>query len=817
MKKITFLLLLLTGLKGYPQLTLIKNLATAEVPSLNTISNNALYNNKAYYLGKNTVSSTPLYSSDGTDVGTTLVKELGVSYPSNMFTPSELALFTKTSNKLFFLKSQTNDDFTSRTTEIWVTDGTSVNTTMIASRVTAGSSIFPYLLRTNDSFGDLNGASENFINDKLIFIGYNPDLPTVTSTNMILYISDGTAIGTTPLLSSSGEKIYTSSIGRKLNGKYYFSGRTTLDFNSGTRLWVTDGTQAGTHIVNTSQADPSFFVDNAMSSAINGKILFWGGNSATGYEVWETDGTDAGTVLFREFVAGSNDSQPNYGNALNFFHDGTKVYFLLQLDNATPNFQLWATDGTSVNTAKLIDLNTLNELPEDVSLANGKFYFRTRGKKIFVSDGTAAGTYFVKTLNKNANPIIKNYNGSLFYDDYDVSTITNNELWRCDGTTSNTTRIFDIYPGTITTTISNSSNPRNFFILGGDLFFVANIAGGAKLYKFRGDFTFNGSTDTSWNVGTNWNATITPGINDLVTIPSGQTVNVNSNGFFKNAIINGNVNLVSGNLDVYGDAILSNSAKMTLNANNLNLKGNLSSISGNISSYIITNTTGKVFVENLDTSRGNVSLPIGTVANFNPVTISNLGVSDIFSARVETGIASNYVGEVQGNAITEKGVNATWFISEGVAGGSNSNIQLQWNGSQELANFDRPNAKMGHYNGSVWESLIGTFSGANPYVYSVNGVSNFSPFAILNDQFLGTTEFEFNAFKLYPNPSNGEFTMKTTPEMLGAKVVIFNAMGQKIKSFELLTLETMQNLNSGLYIISIEKEGKKAVKKLIVK
>ena len=262
---------------------------------------------------------------------------------------------------------------------------------------------------------------------------------------------------------------------------------------------------------------------------------------------------------------------------------------------------------------------------------------------------------------------------------------------------------------------------------------------------------------------------------------------------------------------------MSNTAKITLNTNNLNLKGTTSSISGNPTSYIVTNGTGKVSVENVNTARGVVTLPIGTATNYNPITLLNSGTSDTFSARVVNGVAQNYTGETQGTAITEKGVNATWFINEGTVGGSNANIQLQWNDTQELSNFDRPTTKMGHYNGTVWESLSGTLAGANPYTYAVNGVTSFSPFAILNDVFLGTSQFEAGVFKLYPNPSNGEFTIQTTQEMIGAKADVYNVMGQKIKSFELSGIETKQNLNSGFYIIIFEKEGKKGIQKLTIK
>lgn len=74
-----------------------------------------------------------------------------------------------------------------------------------------------------------------------------------------------------------------------------------------------------------------------------------------------------------------------------------------------------------------------------------------------------------------------------------------------------------------------------------------------------------------------------------------------------------------------------------------------------------------------------------------------------------------------------------------------------------------------------------------------------------------------NKFNLYPNPSNGDFTIQTTSEMIGAKAEVYNVMGQKIKSFELSGIETKQNLNQGFYIIAIEKDGKKTTQKITIK
>lgn len=87
----------------------------------------------------------------------------------------------------------------------------------------------------------------------------------------------------------------------------------------------------------------------------------------------------------------------------------------------------------------------------------------------------------------------------------------------------------------------------------------------------------------------------------------------------------------------------------------------------------------------------------------------------------------------------------------------------------------------------------------------------------LDQVILETENFETNEFKLYPNPCIGDFTIQTSPEMIGATSDVYNLLGQKIKSFEITELETKQNLNPGVYVIVIEKEGKKHTQKIVVK
>ena len=71
-------------------------------------------------------------------------------------------------------------------------------------------------------------------------------------------------------------------------------------------------------------------------------------------------------------------------------------------------------------------------------------------------------------------------------------------------------------------------------------------------------------------------------------------------------------------------------------------------------------------------------------------------------------------------------------------------------------------------------------------------------------------------FKIYPNPSNGNFGIEVDQDLIGSKATIYNLLGQKVKYFELKSTTTNQTLNKGIYLLEIEKEGIKTTKKLIV-
>ena len=72
-----------------------------------------------------------------------------------------------------------------------------------------------------------------------------------------------------------------------------------------------------------------------------------------------------------------------------------------------------------------------------------------------------------------------------------------------------------------------------------------------------------------------------------------------------------------------------------------------------------------------------------------------------------------------------------------------------------------------------------------------------------------------NNLKLFPNPSNGDFTIQSSDEMIGANVSIYTILGQNIKSFELNSTNFKNTLNNGIYFVEIMQGDEMHVVKLV--
>ena len=83
---------------------------------------------------------------------------------------------------------------------------------------------------------------------------------------------------------------------------------------------------------------------------------------------------------------------------------------------------------------------------------------------------------------------------------------------------------------------------------------------------------------------------------------------------------------------------------------------------------------------------------------------------------------------------------------------------------------------------------------------------------------LGTVDFSLNATQIYPNPSNGHFTIKTKTGL--DKINVYSQVGVFIKTIEVNNLDAVEvkinGLSSGVYLLELLNASDKSWKKIII-
>jgi ELWxxDGT repeat protein/VCBS repeat-containing protein len=448
------------------------------------------------------INGQELWKSDGTEVGTVLVKDIWVGGSSN---PSNL---TNVDGMLFF----TADDGI-HGTELWKSDGTEAGTVLVKDIWTSGGNInipSPHFLTdvngtlffmaddgiTGYELWKSDGTEAGTLLVKDIRAGsVGAGASSLTNVNGTLFFtaddgingrelwrSDGTEAGTVlvkDILVGSGESnhYYLTNV----NGTLFF---VANDGINGPELWKSDGTEAGTVLVAVTMAGSSSTSSPANLTDVNGTLFFTVDDGINGYELWTSDGTEAGTVLVKDILAGSGWSNPwNLTNV-----NGT-LFFTAE-DGSTGR-ELWTSDGTEAGTRLVKDIwvgGSSN--PSNLTNVDGTLFFWAddgiTGVELWKSDGTEAGTLLVADIMAGSRGAIHpsysslaNVNGTLFFTADDGTT--GYELWKSDGTETGTLLVRDINTGSV------GSNPSNLTNVDGILFFRAEDGiAGQELWKSDG-------------------------------------------------------------------------------------------------------------------------------------------------------------------------------------------------------------------------------------------------------------------------------------------------------------------------------------------
>jgi len=199
--------------------------------------------------------------------------------------------------------------------------------------------------------------------------------------------------------------------------------------------------------------------------------------------------------LVRNINTGGGGANSSFPSA--FVDLGGTIFFVA--DSPVRGRELWKSDGTEAGTVLVRDIDPrtnksgIGDRPELAAVGNTLFFVANDGEhgfELWKSDGTEAGTVMVADIAPGGSSFdVQDIQflpvGDLLFFGADNGT-DGNELWRSDGTSEGTVMVKDIYPG------AEGSVLGNFTAMNDLLFFTAidgQGADGNELWRSDGSGT----------------------------------------------------------------------------------------------------------------------------------------------------------------------------------------------------------------------------------------------------------------------------------------------------------------------------------------
>ncbi|MHB1559579.1 MAG: ELWxxDGT repeat protein [Isosphaeraceae bacterium] len=324
---------------------------------------------------------------------------------------------------------------------LWSTDGTAGNTAPVGSSLPTPLDIVGF---NNQAyyFSTSNG--------QVVFGTVSP--------------SGESQVGTAPITGIVGAVASGSSL--------YFVGPATAS-GKATQLWATDGTAAGTRLVEDFQSISPLGVPLNLTDA-NGTLFFTLEGADGQEELWKSNGTAAGTAMVKALGLDATYSG-YYGYLTSLKAIGGTVFF--DAADSAHGAELWASDGTPQGTRLVQDINPgpAGSDPQRFVSFNNRLYFAAhdgsspQANQLWTSDGTAAGTGLVAAF----SPGITTGSSAIFPGSTDYvmlgsqlllpmeDGVHGTELWATNGTAAGTTLLAPV-------------NPRAFAVLGSEAYFLGS-------------------------------------------------------------------------------------------------------------------------------------------------------------------------------------------------------------------------------------------------------------------------------------------------------------------------------------------------------
>ncbi|QSQ25865.1 HYR domain-containing protein [Pyxidicoccus parkwayensis] len=321
-----------------------------------------------YFPVNDGVHGVELWTSNGTEAGTHLVKDIrpgpGSSRPSFLFDMGHGALLFRADDGVLGW-------------EPWTSHGTAEDTRLLKDILPGpeGSGGPAFSAR-------IGGRTWFLAND-----GIHGGEPWVTDgtpagTRMVRDINPGAA---------DSFAIKFTAVG----GRVVFQAD---DGEHGNELWVSDGTEAGTRLLkDIFPGALGGFPDEFQ--AAGGRVFFFAADDIHGRELWVTDGTEAGTRLVRDIFPG-----PEHGGFGSIAALGSTVFFAAT--DEEHGTELWRSDGTERGTVLVRDMNPgpdsgFRFLPGILATGDRLLFGAddgVHGLELWRSDGTERGTVLLQDL-----------------------------------------------------------------------------------------------------------------------------------------------------------------------------------------------------------------------------------------------------------------------------------------------------------------------------------------------------------------------------------------------------------------------------------
>jgi ELWxxDGT repeat protein len=433
------------------------------------------YKNQLYFdVGKT------LWRSDGTVAGTVPITDLSTG---GAFFSSSAAVV---GSRLFFSAIDGPHGF-----ELWVTDGTAAGTSVF-DLVTGPDSSMPSGLTNHNgvlffhawkeligrewwkSDGTVPGtvlikdidpggpylAAESFLPSPATFQSLLVMPSFQADTGVEVWRTDGTEAGTYLVDDAipGTESSYVTEFVTMEDGVYYAVRNT---------LRRTDGTIGGASVVFTF---PYFYgisqltrVGNRLFFTAKGELWVWSGGTATR-------------------VGGGDPEWPLDPHSLRAF--GDRLFFAAS--DSAHGMELWSSEGSAETTRLFADLrvSTGDSEPHSFASLGERTVFMTRdGPKytLWSTDGSSAGTTPLRSFQRFGWEI-GTLDGLAFFAAEALEGEGSNgvEPWVTDGTAQGTRLLADLMPG------QGSSAPSRFVAMRGSIFFIAGVPNPTALWKSQG-------------------------------------------------------------------------------------------------------------------------------------------------------------------------------------------------------------------------------------------------------------------------------------------------------------------------------------------